>query len=54
MRVVETGGGPLAPSTGVPVAMGLFIRGRIRPERANPVNRALLWLYRPVLLRVLA
>ncbi len=39
--------------TVVPVAMGYFIRGRIRPERANPVNRALQWLYRPLLLRVL-
>ena len=33
----------------VPVAMGLFIRGRIVPERANPVNRLLAWLYRPVI-----
>ncbi len=40
--------------TVVPVAMGYLVRGRIRPERANPVNRTLLWLYRPVLLRVLA
>ncbi len=39
--------------TVVPVAMGYFIRGKIRPERANPVNRALQWLYRPLLLRVL-
>jgi len=36
--------------TVVPVAMGYLIRGRIRPEQANPVNRFLLWLYRPVLL----
>jgi copper/silver efflux system protein len=33
----------------VPVAMGLFIRGRLFRERANPVNRFLLWLYRPVM-----
>ena len=39
--------------TVVPVAMGYFIRGRVRPEQANPVNRWLLWLYRPVLLLVL-
>jgi Cu(I)/Ag(I) efflux system membrane protein CusA/SilA len=39
--------------TVVPVAMGYLIRGRIRPEQANPVNRALLWLYRPVLLGTL-
>ena len=33
----------------VPVAMGLFIRGRIYRERANPLNRALIRLYRPVI-----
>ena len=37
----------------VPVAMGLFIRGRIYRETANPVNRALIKWYRPVLARVL-
>ncbi len=36
--------------TVVPVAMGYLIRGKIRPEQANPVNRWLLWLYRPLLL----
>jgi Cu(I)/Ag(I) efflux system membrane protein CusA/SilA len=38
----------------VPVAMGLFIRGRIYRESANPVNRALIKWYRPLLARVLA
>jgi Cu(I)/Ag(I) efflux system membrane protein CusA/SilA len=33
----------------VPVAMGLFIRGRIYRERANPLNRALIRAYRPVI-----
>ena len=33
----------------VPVAMGLFIRGRVYRERANPVNRVLIALYRPVI-----
>jgi Cu(I)/Ag(I) efflux system membrane protein CusA/SilA len=33
----------------VPVLMGLFITGRIRPEAANPVNRWAQRLYRPVL-----
>ena len=32
----------------VPVLMGYFIRGRITPEHANPVNRLLTWLYRPL------
>jgi len=35
--------------TVVPVAMGLFIRGRIHPERKNPVSRVLMALYRPVI-----
>ena len=34
--------------TVVPVAMGLFIRGRLLREHANPVNRALMAIYRPV------
>ena len=35
--------------TMVPVAMGLFIRGRIHREHKNPVNRFLVGVYRPVL-----
>jgi Cu(I)/Ag(I) efflux system membrane protein CusA/SilA len=38
----------------VPVLMVYFIRGRIRPEQANPLNRALIAAYRPVLGAVLA
>ena len=37
----------------VPVTMGLFIRGRIYRERANPVNRALVRAYRPMITWVL-
>lgn len=37
----------------VPVLMGYLIRGRIRSERSNPLNRALVALYRPVLDAVL-
>jgi len=33
----------------VPVLMGYFIRGRIRPEHENPINRWLLNAYRPLL-----
>lgn len=33
----------------VPVLMGYFIRGKILPENKNPVNRALVGLYRPLL-----
>ncbi|MCE7629519.1 efflux RND transporter permease subunit, partial [Vibrio fluvialis] len=33
----------------VPVLMGYFIRGNILPEHRNPVNKALVSLYRPLL-----
>ncbi len=35
--------------TVIPVLMGYFIRGRILPEKSNPVNRLLIWIYRPAL-----
>src|SRR6185437_10461316 len=37
----------------VPVMMGLFIRGKVKPESANPVNRFLIKVYRPVIESVL-
>ena len=37
----------------VPVLMGYLIRGRIRPEGENPINRVLIAVYRPVLNAVL-
>ena len=33
----------------VPVLMLLFVRGRIIPEHRNPINRFLIWIYRPVI-----
>ena len=33
----------------VPVLMGFLIRGKIAPEQKNPVNRILVFLYRPVI-----
>jgi Cu(I)/Ag(I) efflux system membrane protein CusA/SilA len=33
----------------VPALMLLFVRGRIMPEQSNPINRALIWIYRPVI-----
>jgi len=33
----------------VPVLMLLFVRGRIIPEHKNPVNRFLIWIYRPII-----
>ena len=37
----------------VPVAMGLFVRGRLYRERSNPINRALIRVYRPMITTVL-
>ncbi|MEE8495975.1 MAG: efflux RND transporter permease subunit [Xanthomonadales bacterium] len=36
----------------VPVLMGYFIRGKILPERRNPVNRVLIWIYKPLINQV--
>jgi Cu(I)/Ag(I) efflux system membrane protein CusA/SilA len=33
----------------VPVLMGYFIRGKITAEHKNPLNRVLIWLYRPLI-----
>jgi Cu(I)/Ag(I) efflux system membrane protein CusA/SilA len=46
-------GGALLSVTLVPVLMLAFIRGRIVPEAKNPINRLLIWLYRPVIRLVL-
>ena len=37
----------------VPALMVLCVRGRIMPEHRNPVNRLLIWLYRPCIRLVL-
>ncbi len=37
----------------VPVLMMLFIRGKILPEQRNPINRFLIWIYRPAIRGVL-
>ncbi|GGH15201.1 cation transporter [Alsobacter metallidurans] len=37
----------------VPALMVVFVRGRIVPEARNPVNRVLIWAYRPVIRGVL-
>jgi copper/silver efflux system protein len=38
----------------VPALMIIFIRGRIIPEQKNPLNRLLIWLYRPIIKVVLS
>ncbi len=42
-------GAALLSITLVPVLMLLFIRGKIMPEAKNPLNRFLIWAYRPVI-----
>ncbi len=37
----------------VPALMVLFVRGRIVPEKKNPLNRFLIWIYRPVIALVM-
>ncbi len=37
----------------VPALMVIFVRGRIIPEHKNPLNRFLIWVYRPVISAVL-
>jgi len=37
----------------VPALMVLFVRGHIVPEQKNPVNRFLIWIYRPIISAVL-
>ncbi|HEY0845020.1 MAG TPA: efflux RND transporter permease subunit [Noviherbaspirillum sp.] len=46
-------GAALLSITLVPVLMMLFIRGKIMPEAKNPVNRFLIWSYRPIIQAVM-
>jgi len=48
-KTLSMAGAALLSITLVPVLMGYLVRGRIRPESVNPVNRLLQALYRPVL-----
>lgn len=37
----------------VPALMIVWVRGRIVPEHSNPINRFLIWIYRPVIKAVM-
>ena len=52
-KTFSMAGAALLSVTLVPVLMLLFVRGKILPERKNPVNRLLIWIYRPVINMVL-
>ena len=41
--------GAILAVTLVPVLMLILVKGRIKSEDANPINRFFLWLYRPLL-----
>jgi Cu(I)/Ag(I) efflux system membrane protein CusA/SilA len=46
-------GSSLLAITIVPVLMGYLVRGKIRSEKKNPVNRFLIWIYHPIIKLVL-
>jgi Cu(I)/Ag(I) efflux system membrane protein CusA/SilA len=46
-------GAAMLSITLVPVLMLIFVRGKIIPEAKNPLNRLLIWVYRPVIRLVL-
>jgi len=48
-KTLAVGSSSILAVTLVPVLMTLLIRGRLRPERANPISRFTQWLYLPVL-----
>jgi Cu(I)/Ag(I) efflux system membrane protein CusA/SilA len=48
-KTFAMGGAALLSITLVPVLMGYLVRGRIRPEGKNPLNRLLRWIYGPVI-----
>ncbi|HUW50605.1 MAG TPA: efflux RND transporter permease subunit [Sulfuricella sp.] len=48
-KTFSMAGAALLSVTLVPVLMMLFVRGKIMPEAKNPVNRFLIWLYRPAI-----
>ncbi|MDD5300322.1 MAG: CusA/CzcA family heavy metal efflux RND transporter [Gallionella sp.] len=52
-KTFSMAGAALLSITLVPVLMMLFIRGKIMPETKNPLNRFLIWVYRPVIAAVM-
>jgi Cu(I)/Ag(I) efflux system membrane protein CusA/SilA len=52
-KTFSMAGAALLSVTLVPVLMMLFIKGRIMPEQKNPLNRFMIWAYRPMISAVL-
>ena len=52
-KTFSMAGAALLSVTLVPVLMMLFIQGKVMPEAKNPVNRFLIWAYRPIIASVM-
>jgi Cu(I)/Ag(I) efflux system membrane protein CusA/SilA len=52
-KTFSMAGAALLSVTLVPVLMLLFIRGKVMPEAKNPLNRFLIWIYRPIIAAVM-
>ena len=52
-KTFSMAGAALLSVTLVPVLMMLFIHGKVMPEAKNPVNRFLIWVYRPIIAGVM-
>ncbi|MDO8813241.1 MAG: CusA/CzcA family heavy metal efflux RND transporter [Gallionella sp.] len=52
-KTFSMAGAALLSITLVPVLMMLFIRGKLTPEHKNPLNRFLIWAYRPIIAAVM-
>lgn len=52
-KTYSMGAAALLSITIIPILMGYFVRGKILPEKKNPINRFLITLYHPVVNTVL-
>ncbi len=52
-KTFSMAGAALLSITLIPVLMLLFIRGKIMPEAKNPLNRFMIWAYRPIIAAVM-
>ncbi len=52
-KTFSMAGAAMLSVTLVPVLMMLFIRGKVMAEARNPVNRFLIWIYRPIIAGVM-
>src|SRR5205814_2371014 len=48
-KTYSMAGAALLSVTLAPILMGYFIRGKLRPEEQNPINRFFIWAYHPTI-----